>query len=88
MAIAPSPTGPHLLAAIGANLLLAAAAVAAPAQGGGGVPALYATQAEAEQAARTHFNCTGAHRMGNQWMACAKHGSQGSGQHNGQQAGH
>ncbi|MCX5937582.1 MAG: hypothetical protein NTW02_05110, partial [Cyanobium sp. LacPavin_0920_WC12_MAG_62_9] len=21
-----------------------------------------------------HFNCTGAHPMGNQWMPCAKHG--------------
>jgi len=38
------------------------------------VPAVYATKAEAETAARKHFNCTGAHRMGNQWMPCAKHG--------------
>jgi len=32
----------------------------------GGVPALYATKAEAEAAAKKHFNCTGAHQMGNQ----------------------
>lgn len=38
------------------------------------VPALYATKAEAENAARKHFNCTGAHPMGHQWMPCAKHG--------------
>ncbi len=38
------------------------------------VPAVYATKAEAETAARQHFNCTGAHRMGPQWMPCAKHG--------------
>lgn len=41
----------------------------------GGVPAMYATQAEAEQAAKAHFNCTGAHRMGNQWMPCSTHGT-------------
>ena len=40
----------------------------------GGVPAMYATTAEAEAAAKKHFNCTGAHPMGNQWMPCAKHG--------------
>ncbi|MFM7676953.1 MAG: DUF3721 domain-containing protein [Synechococcus sp.] len=41
---------------------------------------MYATQAEAEKAAKLHFNCTGAHRMGDQWMPCAKHGggAQGS----------
>jgi hypothetical protein len=39
-----------------------------------GVPALYATRAEAEEAARKHFNCSGAHAMGQQWMPCAKHG--------------
>lgn len=66
-------------AALGTNLLLATAVLAAPAAGTGGVPALYATQAEAEKAARLHFNCTGAHKMGNQWMPCAKHGgAQGS----------
>ncbi|MBM5816515.1 MAG: hypothetical protein FJ083_07990, partial [Cyanobacteria bacterium K_Offshore_surface_m2_239] len=34
------------------------------------VPAVYATRAEAEDAARKHFNCTGAHPMGKQWMPC------------------
>lgn len=40
---------------------------------GEAVPALYATQAEAEHAAKQHFHCTGAHRMGNQWMPCNSH---------------
>jgi hypothetical protein len=41
---------------------------------------MYATQAEAEKAAKLHFNCTGAHKMGNQWMPCAQHGgAHGSG---------
>jgi len=45
----------------------------------GAVPAFYATRAEAEKAARLHFNCTGAHRMGDHWMPCASHGpGQGS----------
>jgi hypothetical protein len=49
----------------------------------GGVPAMYATKAEAEAAAKKHFNCTGAHQMGNQWMPCATHGqSNGNAQHN------
>jgi len=62
-------------AAIGANLLFSAAGLA----GSGGVPAMYATQAEAEKAAKLHFNCTGAHKMGDQWMPCAQHGgAQGS----------
>jgi hypothetical protein len=39
-----------------------------------GVPAMYPTQAEAEAAAKKHFNCTGAHQMGKQWMPCSKHG--------------
>ena len=39
----------------------------------GAVPAMYATQAEAEKAA-PKFNCSGAHQMGDQWMPCAKHG--------------
>lgn len=48
-----------------------------------GVPALYATKAEAEAAAKKHFNCTGAHQMGNQWMPCASHGQTGGNtQHN------
>lgn len=41
--------------------------------GSGAVPALYPTKAEAEKAARLHFNCSGAHRMGKQWMPCAQH---------------
>ena len=49
----------------------------------GAVPAMYATKAEAEAAAKKHFNCTGAHPMGNQWMPCATHGqSSGTTQHN------
>ncbi|MEA5424874.1 DUF3721 domain-containing protein [Synechococcus sp. CCY9202] len=75
-----SPWGVQAAATIGANLLFSAAALAAPAAGSGGVPAMYATQAEAEKAAKLHFNCTGAHRMGNQWMPCTEHGDgQGSG---------
>jgi hypothetical protein len=66
-------------AAIGANLLFCAAGLAAPAAGSGGVPAMYASRAEAEKAAKLHFHCTGAHKMGDQWMPCAQHGrAQGS----------
>jgi hypothetical protein len=80
MSIVPSPWAVRAAAAIGANLILSVASHAAPAAGSSGVPALYPTQAEAEKAARLHFNCTGAHRMGNQWMPCDKHGAaQGSG---------
>jgi len=80
MSIVPSPWAVRTAAAIGANLLLSAAGLAAPAAGSGGVPALYRTQAEAEKAAQLHFNCTGAHKMGDQWMPCAKHGdTHGSG---------
>ena len=65
---------------MGAQLLFSAAGLAAPATGSGGVPAMYATQAEAEKAAKLHFNCSGAHKMGNQWMPCAQHGgAHGSG---------
>ena len=74
MSIPASPWAVRAVAAIGANLLLAAAALAAPASGSGGVPALYPTKEDAEKAARQHFNCTGAHKMGNQWMPCAQHG--------------
>jgi hypothetical protein len=74
MSIVPSPWAVRTAAAIGANLLLSAAGLAAPAAGSGGVPALYRTQAEAEKAAKLHFNCTGTHKMGDQWMPCAKHG--------------
>ncbi|WP_399215878.1 DUF3721 domain-containing protein [Synechococcus sp. EJ6-Ellesmere] len=80
MSILSSPWPARAAAAIGANLLFSAAGLAAPAAGSGGVPAMYATQAEAEKAAKLHFNCTGAHKMGNQWMPCAKHGdAHGSG---------
>ena len=61
--------------AIGAHLLLAPAGLAAPASGPAGVASLYPTQAEAEKAAKLHFNCTGAHKMGSQWMPCADHGA-------------
>jgi hypothetical protein len=65
---------------MGAQLLFSAAGLAAPVTGSGSVPAMYATQAEAEKAAKLHFNCTGAHTMGNQWMPCAQHGgAHGSG---------
>jgi hypothetical protein len=49
---------------MGAQLLFSAAGLAAPVTGSGSVPAMYATQAEAEKAAKLHFNCTGAHKMG------------------------
>ncbi len=74
MSIVPSPWTAWAATAIGANLLFSAAALATPATGSGGVPALYPTQTEAEKAAKLHFNCTGAHKMGNHWMPCAKHG--------------
>jgi hypothetical protein len=45
------------------------------------VPALYPTRAEAEKAARLHFHCTGAHRMGDQWMPCALHDPAQRGSH-------
>ena len=34
--------------------------------------ALFNTKAEAEAAAK-NFNCTGAHKMGDQWMPCENH---------------
>jgi hypothetical protein len=80
MSILSTPWPIRVAAALGANLLLSPAGLAAPAAGSGGVPALYPSQAEAEKAAKLHFNCTGAHKMGTQWMPCAKHGDgQGSG---------
>ena len=79
MSFHPSQWPTRVAVAIGANLLFSAAGLAAPAAGSGGVPAMYATQAEAEKAAKLHFNCTGAHKMGTQWMPCAQHGgAQGS----------
>jgi hypothetical protein len=66
------------LVAIAASIQLVGSAQANP----GGVPALFATKAEAEAAAKKHFNCTGAHQMGHQWMPCSKHGpSSGHSQH-------
>lgn len=59
-------------------LALAACLPAAAQAQHGAVPALYATQAEAEKAASAHFNCTGAHRMGDQWMPCSQHGGKAS----------
>ena len=44
--------------------------------GTGVVPPLYATKAEAEQAAPL-FNCTGAHQMRDKWMPCSGHPKQG-----------
>ena len=37
-----------------------------------GTPAIFETKIEAENAAK-HFNCTGAHRMGEKWMPCMSH---------------
>jgi hypothetical protein len=47
-----------------------------------GVPVMYSTKAEAEAAAKKHFNCTGAHPMGQQWMPCAQHGKASGSAHN------
>jgi len=55
--------------AIATQLLLAGAGNACQKH----VPALYPTKAEAETAAKLHFNCSGAHSMGTQWMPCANH---------------
>ena len=38
-----------------------------------GMKSIFSTQAEAEAAA-PDFNCSGAHKMGNQWMPCSAHG--------------
>ncbi|MDM7951834.1 MAG: hypothetical protein QUV07_01240 [Cyanobium sp. CZS 25K] len=62
------------LVAIGGLLAaLGTASVLAQHEGHGAQQAVFATKAEAEAAAR-HFHCTGAHKMGNQWMPCASHG--------------
>jgi len=76
----PTRTVQRLLGAIGmiALPLLGGAALANTTA----VPAVYATRAEAEDAARKHFNCTGAHPMGKQWMPCAKHGQASGSAHN------
>ncbi len=36
------------------------------------IPMLYNSQSEAEKAS-VHFNCTGAHKMGDKWMPCKIH---------------
>jgi hypothetical protein len=59
------------------SLAVPAPAGANPA-GSRAVPALYATQAEAEAAA-ARFGCKAAHRIGKQWMPSAQHCSGGSG---------
>ncbi len=66
----PPQRRPGISGALAALVLLAPAALANPSS----VPALYATKAEAEAAAKQHFNCTGAHPMGKQWMPCDSHG--------------
>ena len=83
-AVLSLPGGRWLLGAIGlaALQLLGPGAQANTQAGTGAVPALYATRAEAEAAARKHFHCTGAHPMGTQWMPCAKHGQAGGANHN------
>lgn len=70
----PPQQGVGIVGALAALVLLGPIAQANPSA----VPALYATKAEAEAAAKQHFNCTGAHPMGQQWMPCASH-SQTSG---------
>ena len=37
-----------------------------------GIQSLFSTKAEAEKAAKD-LNCTGAHKMGEQWMPCKSH---------------
>jgi hypothetical protein len=61
-------------AAVAATVCGAPAVLAAPDPAAhGGTKATFATKAEAEAAAK-HFHCTGAHKMGDQWMPCASHG--------------
>ncbi len=38
-----------------------------------GIPSMFNTKLEAEQAAEKHFDCFGAHQMGDKWMPCEKH---------------
>lgn len=73
--IAVSRLRPPLVPLAAAGLLAALGGAPALAQqpGHGAQKAVFATKAEAEAAAK-HFNCTGAHKMGNQWMPCATHG--------------
>lgn len=60
-------------------LSTAAGAARAQSHGQGAQKAVFATKAEAEAAAKK-FHCTGAHKMGDQWMPCASHG-EASGSH-------
>ena len=74
-----------LAAAAGLMAALVGAPALAQQPGPGAQKAMFATKAEAEAAAK-HFNCTGAHQHGNQWMPCASHGetkggSSGHGSH-------
>jgi hypothetical protein len=57
---------------------LCAGPVSAQQTGQGAQKAMFNTKAEAEAAAK-HFNCKGAHKMGNQWMPCASHGEASGG---------
>jgi hypothetical protein len=70
------------LGAVAVSLALSPACQASPAA----VPAVYATKAEAEAAAKRHFHCSGAHKMGNQWMPCADHGTSPPAGHRGSQS--
>jgi len=70
---------PKLLTLIGITTVIQL--LAAAQANTGGVPAMYATKVEAEAAAKKHFNCTGAHPMGNQWMPCTKHGQTSNSAH-------
>jgi len=49
--------------------------------------ALFETRAEAEKAAKD-FNCTGAHKMGDQWMPCKNHEVHGVGNKHEKHGGH
>ncbi|MEA5411152.1 hypothetical protein VB737_05165 [Synechococcus sp. BA-120 BA3] len=63
-----------LAAAAGLLAALGGAPALAQQPGPGPQKAMFATKAEAEAAAK-HFNCTGAHQHGNQWMPCSTHGN-------------
>ena len=39
-----------------------------------GINTIYNSKSEAENAAK-NFNCSGAHKMGDKWMPCDKHGN-------------
>ncbi|MFN6337919.1 MAG: DUF3721 domain-containing protein [Cyanobacteriota bacterium] len=71
------------IGAFAAPLLVAGSGWAQTAPKAGGVPALYPSREEAEKAAKLHFHCVGAHKMGSQWMPCADHGSPHGPEHSG-----